>query len=125
MPRYLYQAAYTPESWAHQVKSQQDPVDRIRPLAEACGGRLESFFYCFGDYDIALIFDAPDDEAAAAIALAAAAGGSLRAAQTTKLLTVEEGLGAMRKAEEAGRAYTPPVAGIPRQAGAPASAPTT
>jgi uncharacterized protein with GYD domain len=125
MPRYLFQAAYTADSWAVQVKNQPNPLDRVGPLVEACGGRIEQFFYCFGDYDIALVTDMPDDQSAAAVALAAAAGGSLRSFQTTKLLTVEEGLEAMRKAEEAGRSYKPPVpAGVPRQAGAPASAPT-
>jgi len=117
MPRYLFQAAYTSDSWATQVKNQPDPHDRIRPLVEACGGKLESVFYCFGDYDLVLITDMPDDESAAAIALAAAAGGSLRASQTTKLLSVDQGLSAMRKAAEAGKVYTPPVGGgIPRQA---------
>lgn len=117
MPRYLFQAAYTADSWATQVKNQQNPVDRVRPLVEACGGRIEEFFYCFGDYDVVLITDMPDDQSAAAVSLAASAGGSLRSAQTTKLLTVEQGLDAMRKAEQAGAVYTPPVSGgIPRQA---------
>lgn len=125
MPRYLYQAAYTPDSWATQVKNQPDPLERIRPLVEACGGKLESVFYSFGDYDLVLITDMPDDDAAAAVSLAAAAGGSLRASQTTKLLTVDQGLNAMRKAAEAGKVYTPPVgAGIPRQAGAQTATPT-
>ena len=122
MPRYLFQAAYTADSWATQVKNHLNPLDRVRPLVEECGGRVESLFYSFGDYDLVLITDMPDDESAAAISLAAAAGGSLRAAQTTKLLSVEEGLSAMRKAEEAGRVYTPPVSGgIPRQTATPAS----
>lgn len=125
MPRYLFQAAYTTDSWATQVKNQPDPLARIRPLVEACGGKLESLFYAFGDYDLVLITDMPDDESAAAISLAAAAGGSLRSAQTTKLLTVEEGLNAMRKAEEAGKVYAPPVGGgIPRQASAQTTTPT-
>ena len=125
MPRYLFQAAYTPDSWATQVKNQPDPLERIRPLVEACGGKLESLFYSFGDYDLVLITDMPDDESAAAISLAAAAVGSLRSSQTTKLLTVEEGLKAMRRAEEAGKVYTPPVGGgIPRQASAQTATPT-
>ena len=122
MPRYLYQAAYTADSWATQVKKNLNPVDRIRPLVEECGGRLDSLFYSFGDYDLVLILDMPDDEAAAAVSLAAAAGGSLRTAQTTKLLSAEEGMSAMRRAAEAGRVYTPPVSGtMPRQTAAPTS----
>ena len=80
---------------------------------EACGGRLESIYYSLGEYDIVLIMDMPDDEAAAAVSLTASAGGSLRAGQTTKLLTVEQGLSAMRKANEAGSSYTPPSDTIP------------
>jgi len=124
MPRYLFQAAYTPDSWATQVKNHPDPLERIRPLVEACGGKLESLFYSFGDYDLVLITNMPDDESAAAISLAAAAGGSLRSSQTTKLLTVEEGLKAMRMAEEAGKVYAAPVGGgIPRQTSAQTAAP--
>jgi len=126
MPRYLFQAAYTTDSWAMQVKNQPDPLERIRPLIEACGGKLESLFYSFGDYDLVLITDMPDDESAAAISLAAAAGGSLRSSQTVKLLTVDEGLNAMRKAAEASKVYDPPVGGgIPRQAGTQAATPTS
>ena len=109
MPFYMFQAAYTSESWATQVGNQPNPEDRIRPLVEACGGRLESLFYSLGEYDVVLITDMPDDESAAALAVAANAGGSLRSGHTTKLLTVEQGLSAMRKANEASGSYTPPV----------------
>ena len=108
MPLYMYQGAYTSDSWATQVASQPNPEERIRPLVEACGGRLESIYYSLGEYDVVLIMDMPDDEAAAALSLAANAGGSLRAGQTTKLLSVEQGLSAMRKANEASSSYTPP-----------------
>ena len=109
MPLYMFQGAYTSGSWAKQIETQPDPGERIRPLVEACGGRLESLFYSLGEYDVVLIMDMPDDESAAALSLAAAAGGSLRAGQTTKLLTVEQGLSAMRKASEASSGYVPPV----------------
>jgi uncharacterized protein with GYD domain len=124
MPLYMYQGAYNSDSWATQVRNQPDPVDRVRPLVEACGGRLDTFFYAFGEYDIVLIIDMPDDESAAALSLAAAAGGSLRAAHTTKLMTVEQGLAAMRKANEAGSVYTPPVSTVPRQGAAESPAST-
>lgn len=125
MPRYLFQGSYTADSWATQVRNQPDPIERIRPLVEACGGRIEEFYYCFGDDDIVLITDMPDDESAAAVSLAATAGGSLRSGRTTKLLTVEQGLAAMRKAAEVSAVYTPPTStAVPRQAGQAASAPT-
>lgn len=41
MPYYLTQVGYTPESWAAQMKSQQDVRERVGPAAEALGGRVE------------------------------------------------------------------------------------
>ncbi len=108
MPYYLVQAAYTAESWAAQVRAQPDPRDRVGALARAAGGRLDTLYYSFGDYDIVGIGEFPGNEAAAAFSLAASAGGAVRAVRTTPLMTVEEGLSAMRKAAEAGAGYRPP-----------------
>ena len=108
MPYYLVQAAYTGESWAAQVKAQLDPRQRLTALVEALGGRLESLYYSFGEYDVAGIAEFPSNDAAAGFSLAASAGGATKAVKTTPLMTVEEGLNAMRKASEASRGYQPP-----------------
>jgi uncharacterized protein with GYD domain len=106
MAYYLIQAAYTPEAWAKMVKSPQDRKAAIAPMIEKLGGRLESFWMSFGEYDAHVILQAPDNVTAAALSLAAAAGGSVRAVKTTPLMTMEEGMEAMRKAASAG--YRPP-----------------
>jgi hypothetical protein len=62
-----------------------------------------------------MVTDMPDDESAAAVSLAASGGGAVRAVKTTKLLTVEQGLTAMRKASKAGDAYQAPVGNVPYQ----------
>ena|SRR2546430_1767592 len=108
MPYYLIQAAYTADSWAAQVKAPQDPRSRVGPLAEAVGGRLETTYYAFGDFDIVAVAEFPSNDAAAAFSLAAAAGGAVKNIRTTPLMTVEEGLSAMKKAADAGSAYRPP-----------------
>jgi uncharacterized protein with GYD domain len=109
MSLYLYQAAYTQESWKLQVERQENVIERITPPIEALGGHIVGFFYAFGEYDVVCLFEAPSDEAAAAAALAFAAGGSIKEAKTTKLMTVEQGLDAMRQASEAGKSYTAPI----------------
>ena len=109
MSLYLFQAAYTPESWKHQIEKRQNPQERLTPMVESLGGTIENIFYAFGDYDIILVCDMPSDEAAAAFSLAAGAGGAVKALKTTPLLTVEEGLDAMQKASEAGTRYIPPI----------------
>lgn len=102
MAYYLIQAAFTPEAWAKMVKSPQDRKAAIAPMIEKLGGRLESYWISFGDYDAAVILQAPDNVTAAALSLAASAGGSVKAIKTTPLMTMEEGMEAMRKAAAAG-----------------------
>jgi|SRR5581483_2790226 len=109
MPYFMVQAAYTAESWKAQIRDQGNIEDRLRPLAQALGGRLDSIYYAFGDYDVVPIGEFPDNETAAAVSLAAAAGGSAKAIKTTPLLTVSEGLEAMKKASRATGVYRPPV----------------
>ncbi len=81
-------------------------MEALRPVIERLGGRLESAYYAFGDYDVIFIVEVPDNVTAAALALAANAGGALKAVRTTPLMTLEEGMEALRKAGGAG--YRPP-----------------
>jgi uncharacterized protein with GYD domain len=111
MGSYLFQVAYTSESWAVQVAQQANVVDRISPLVEKCGGSIRSAFYAFGDYDLIVIADFATPEGAAAFSLAATAGGSTKTLKTTELLSVDQGIDAMRTAAEARAVYTPPVPG--------------
>jgi hypothetical protein len=51
MPLYMYQAAYTWESWAAQLKNPQNRIETVgRQACEAVGGKLVGGWYCFGEY---------------------------------------------------------------------------
>lgn len=106
MPTYLVQVAYTSEAWGVQVDHPRDPRDRIGPVIHKLGGELQSMHYAFGEYDVVAIVEFPDNESAAALSLAARAGEAVSALKTTPLMSIEEGLSALRKADEAG--YRPP-----------------
>jgi uncharacterized protein with GYD domain len=106
MAKYLFQGAYTSEPWAAQVQNPQNRLDVVRPVIERLGGRIECAYLAFGEYDIVAIFEMPDNISMAAFALAAAAGGAVKAMKTTPLMTIEEGIEAMRKAS--GTGYRPP-----------------
>jgi uncharacterized protein with GYD domain len=110
VPYYLVQAAYTPEAWAAQLRNPQDRVEVLRPLVERLGGKLETAFFAFGEYDIVAIAEYPDNVNAAAFSLVAAAGGSVKSFKTTPLMTIEEGLAAMRKGQEVASLYQAPTA---------------
>jgi len=106
VPSYLLQVAYTSEGWAAQVNSPQNRIEAVRPAIEALGGKIVAAYYSFGEYDLAVITEMPDNTAAAAFSIAAAAGGAVKALKTTPLMTVDEGLEAVRKASQS--SYRPP-----------------
>jgi uncharacterized protein with GYD domain len=105
MALYLYQAAYTSESIATQIKQPQDRLEAVRPAIEAMGAKLVTGGFSFGEYDAVIIIEAPDDTTAAGVALAVAAGGAVRAARTTRLLSGPEWVESLRKA--GGSQYRP------------------
>jgi uncharacterized protein with GYD domain len=108
MPHFLHQVAYSREGWEALVKQPQDRVEAVRPSIERLGGKIKSAWFSFGDYDVVVISEMPDNVTAAAIAMAFAGGGACRAVHTTPLLSPQEAVEAMKRAGETGyRAATP------------------
>jgi uncharacterized protein with GYD domain len=90
MPKYLLEATYSTEG-VEGVKNKggSSRRDAVAETVESLGGKLESFYFGFGESDAYVTVDLPDNETAAAIALTVnAAGGA--AVTTTVLLTPEE-----------------------------------
>ena len=107
MPHYLQQVAYSREGWNALVDNPQNRIEAVRPAIENLGGKIEAAWFSFGDYDVVLITNMPDNVSAAAIAIAFAAGGSCKSVQTTPLISAEEATQALKKARESGyRAVT-------------------
>jgi uncharacterized protein with GYD domain len=100
MPHYLIQVGYNTSGLAGLVKEPQDRIEKVTPAIEALGGRVECAYYAFGESDIVLICEMPDNSSAAAFALAVGAGGTVSSYRTTVLLTSEEAVQAMTKASE-------------------------
>jgi uncharacterized protein with GYD domain len=106
MARYLIQGAYSSDSWAALVESPHDRATPIRNVVEQAGGQLECFYFSFGEYDVVSIVELPDNITAAAVVIKAAAGGALKDVRTTPLLTVDESIEALTRAQGVG--YQPP-----------------
>jgi uncharacterized protein with GYD domain len=100
MPHYLIQVAYNSDGVAALVKEPQDRIEKVRPAIDALGGRIECAYYAFGEHDLMLIVEMPDNVKAAAMALAVGAGGACSSYRTTVLLTPEEATQAMSAAAE-------------------------
>jgi uncharacterized protein with GYD domain len=102
MPSYLVQGSYTIEALQTLMKSPQSRTEVVRKAIEKLGGKLIGLWLSFGDQDIVTIMEMPDNISAAAISLAIASGGALKSTKTTPLLTVEEGIAALKKASTSG-----------------------
>jgi uncharacterized protein with GYD domain len=104
MPKFLIDASYTSEG----VKGVQSGggtarVEAVSRAVEGLGGRMESFYFAFGDRDVYTVIELPDNESAVALAIAVGASG-LVDIRTTPLLTAEE----MDAAAQKSVSYTPP-----------------
>jgi uncharacterized protein with GYD domain len=102
MPRYLQQISYTREAWQALIKNPQNRIDAVRPAVEKLGGKIETAYFAFGDYDVIVIAELPDNVSAAALAVAFAGGGACRNVKTTPLLSAAEAVEAMKKAGQSG-----------------------
>jgi uncharacterized protein with GYD domain len=99
MALYLTQFSYTHETWARLTKNPEDRREAARKYIESVGGKLHGFWYAFGSYDGYTLWEAPDNTSMAAVAIAISGGSALSKFETTPLLTVEETLDALRRAQ--------------------------
>jgi uncharacterized protein with GYD domain len=104
MPKYMFQASYTPEGIAGLIKdTASGRRQAVKAAAKSVGGKVESVYFALGSDDVVVIMDLPDNIAAARLATAVAASGMV-SGYTTPLLTCEE----MDKALAKGGKYKAP-----------------
>ncbi len=104
IPKYLIQAVYTATGTKGLLKdggSRRKTAVNI--LMKELGGSVEAFYYSFGESDVVVIVDLPNNVAAAALSLAVAASGRLTL-KTTPLLDPAEIDEATKKTAK----YSPP-----------------
>jgi uncharacterized protein with GYD domain len=89
MPKFLTMVSYTPEGIKGLVKEGGTARRRaVEKMLENLGGRLEGFYFAFGENDAYVITEGPDNATAAAISLAITTG-AVRT-KTIILLSPEE-----------------------------------
>ena len=90
MARYMVKASYTTEGLRGVMK--EGGTGRraaLQQVAKELGGSIESFYFAFGDTDVYVIAEFPDNKTAAALAMTVGASGSV-GVETSVLLTPEE-----------------------------------
>lgn len=104
MPKYLIQANYVGEGIKGLLKDGgTGRRAAVEKLFSSAGGKVEAFYYAFGDTDLFVIADVPDNVTAAALSLIVNAAGTATA-KVTVLLTPEEIDAAAKKTPS----YRPP-----------------
>ena len=90
MAKYLLTASYTADGVKGLMK---DGGSKRQQAAEAAvksvGGRMEAFYFAFGEHDAIVLVDAPDNASVAAASMAINASGAVQT-KTIVLLTPEE-----------------------------------
>lgn len=106
MAHYLVQFSYTREAVASLVENPENRMEAVRPAFEQHGITIRDSWLAFGDHDVVIVIEAPDNVRAVALSMVLAAGGAVENLKTTPLMTWDEGVEAMRAA--GGSAYQPP-----------------
>jgi uncharacterized protein with GYD domain len=106
MPHYLIQLGYVPKAWDALIDEPENRIEAVTPAIKAVGGRFVDAWLSFGEFDLVGIAEFPDNVSAAAFSMAVEAGGGVEQYRTTPLLTMEEGMDALKKAQATG--YKPP-----------------
>ena len=83
MSKYLFRASYTTAGVNGLINeggsSRKEALGRA---IESVGGTLESFYFAFGDDDLIMIVNLPDDASASALSLHISAAGALNVRST-------------------------------------------
>jgi uncharacterized protein with GYD domain len=105
MPIIMTHATYSPagiKGVSQDGGSKRKAV--IKQMIEAAGGKLHAFYFAYGDTDVVIISEYPDNATAVSISLAVGSTGVLTSSRSIVLITPEE----MDAAAKKSVAYRPP-----------------
>ena len=90
MSKHLVVASYTAEGAKGLIKGGGTARRAaVQKMVEGLGGHVDAFYFVFGENDVHVILDLPENLTAAALSLAVMSTGAARL-KTTVLLTPEE-----------------------------------
>jgi len=104
MAKYMAQFSYTEEGLQGLLEDGGSKRrEASKQLIESLGGKLEAYYFAFGDYDGYAIYELPDNVSAAAGSLVVNNSGAVTV-KTTVLLSPEE----LDQATQKSATYRPP-----------------
>jgi uncharacterized protein with GYD domain len=104
--KYVVLFSFTGETAKRFVAQPSDRATVVRGLAESAGGRVESYYWMFGQYDGLVIFELPGSQAAAALSLAVTGSGAFTRFETHELIEAADLAQIAKRARQI--SYRPP-----------------
>lgn len=90
MPKYLFHGSYTPEGYKGLLdEGGTKRREAAQQALSSVGGKLEAFYFSFGEDDFYIIVDLPDNVSTTAVSFAGNVSGTF-GIKTIVLLTPEE-----------------------------------
>ena len=106
MGHYLLQGSYSANAWATQIANPQNRLEQVSNMLAPSGINIIQGFAAFGENDLILLIEAPNNKTMAAASIAIGSSGAVKNLKTTPLMPIEELVDALKIAK--GVAYTPP-----------------
>jgi len=104
--KYLALFNFGSEAIRRFVASPSDRTAVVKELVHSVGGKLECYYWMFGQYDGMAVFEMPDAETTAATILAIVSSGAFTRFETHELIAVSDLTSIAKRAR--GIAYQPP-----------------
>lgn len=90
MSHYILLINWT-EQGINKIKESSDRYSSFKASVEKAGGKMVGGYYTFGEYDVVIIIEAPNDETVMSLVLRVGSAGNVRT-KTLKAFTAEEGI---------------------------------
>jgi len=89
LPHYILLINWR-EQGISKIKESSDRYNSFKASVEKAGGKLVAGYYTFGEYDVIIIIEAPDDKTVMSLMLKVGSAGNVRT-KTLKAFSAEEG----------------------------------
>ena len=94
MPHYILLINWR-EQGISKIKESPDRYNSFKTSVEKAGGKLIGGYYTFGEYDVVIVIEAPNDETVMSLMLKVGSAGNVRT-KTLKAFSAEEGFGIIK-----------------------------
>jgi uncharacterized protein with GYD domain len=90
LPHYIFLINWT-EQGISKIKDSPDRYNSFKASVEKAGGKLIGGYYTFGEYDVVITIEAPNDEMVMSLMLKVGSAGNVRT-KTLKAFAADEGM---------------------------------